>query len=273
MNWGNNRDRQFRPAYPGDQKGWNVWFCFVYLKFSFSFFCLFYFICCSLNLLSRTAEHTRMSSKYFQTCSTMYGACDVSLCSSGLHFPNQYKNMVSRLCSVCVYVLRSIASSERLFENNRDKQLRQVRKHSNKREKKSNGMNKSRKVEIERLKNVIPSMGRVVNPWGTYPPTQRQKGLVCVLYLYVYVHMCECMYIEKHSFLREIFMVHVTSACAHQDYTSQISTKIWYHGCARCMCICIEKHSFLRETFWKQQRYTTKTSQNQQTNKQRTNSK
>ena len=90
---------------------------------------------------------------------------------------------------LCVCVLRSIASWERFFENNRDKQPRQFRTNKpTSKEKTQNSMNKKwEKVAIERLKNVITSMGRVVNPWGTYPPTLGpKKGEISCYFLFLF---------------------------------------------------------------------------------------
>ena len=72
---------------------------------------------------------------------------------------------------------------------------------------------KREKVGIERLKVVVTSMGRVVNPWGTYPPTpgtQKAKSVYLILFvfLYVYVHV----YLKQHVYARVCVCV-----CAFED--------------------------------------------------------
>ena len=65
----------------------------------------------------------------------------------------------------------------------------------------------------ERLKNVITSMGRVVNPWGTYPPTLGPKRAEISCYFLFLFHFnfeifivffvfCFYFWYDVHSFLK-----------------------------------------------------------------------
>ena len=95
---------------------------------------------------------------------------------------------------VCVYVCIIEKHSflrEIFWKQQSHKQLRQVTTNKpTSKEQIQNSMNKKwEKVAIERLKNVIASMGRVVNPWGTYPPTLGPKRAEMDVYVYVYVYV------------------------------------------------------------------------------------